>query len=290
MQYFQSRASMQITAPFQFELWNQCVFQLAGQYDFVMSALIALSSMHESYSQAVDNQDHLSADVFRYYNKTIRNINKAMWSDLSVDAVLMTVIILHLIDSMHGSFQNAIKHAQSGIKIIREPLQSSISREESPFGKALYRQFLALQIQVREFGNINMPRAFDGFQAFRPPICDQFSSAEEASHHFEIIYNEIRCLADYLQTAQESRIFLADAYATEIQPRFEMITARFSGWTRGLRQLDVLLAKDSDSRQRQACLVLRMYKSLFAAMQSSFPSGECFRQIRRRSLHSFAAC
>jgi len=176
LQYFQTRASLQISLPFKFELWNQYVFQLADQYGFVMSPVIALSSMHESYSQASEEQDHLRANVLRYYNKTIRDINQAMQADLSMDAVLMTVIILHLIDSMRGSFQNAIQHAHSGMKIIRERVQGSGNREQSSFGKALFQQFLALQIQVREFGNINMARAFEGFRAFRPPIHDQFSS------------------------------------------------------------------------------------------------------------------
>lgn len=73
-----------------------------------------------------------------------------------------------------------------------------------------------------------------------------------------------------------SQITLSEIYVTEIQPRFEAIMARFNSWTHGLRQLEVLLANDSDVRQRQACMVLRMYQSLFAAMLNSFPSGACF--------------
>lgn len=70
--------------------WNDYIFQFAGRYNFVMPALIALSSMHEFYSPGVGRTDHLQSDTLLYYNKTIRNITRAKEEDLSIDTVLIS--------------------------------------------------------------------------------------------------------------------------------------------------------------------------------------------------------
>ncbi len=131
LHYFRHRAAVQMTAPFQSELWKDCVFQLAERHGFVLSALVALSSMHESYTQEADLRDRLQANAIHHYNKTIRDMSQATEAELPVDAVLMTVIVFHSLDSLRGCFQRALQHAQSGVKIISERLLSPGIRQPS---------------------------------------------------------------------------------------------------------------------------------------------------------------
>ncbi|KAK5064579.1 hypothetical protein LTR84_000412 [Exophiala bonariae] len=265
-----------MTAPFQSQLWDTYVFQLAERYEFITSALVALSSVHETFSCGVENRTRSQADVLRYYTKTIRGINQSMDAELSIDAVLMTILILHTLDSMRSYFQNALQHAQAGIKIIRERLSMFHASGQTLWSEAMHREFLAMQNQVREFGNSGVSKAFDALQGFEPPSCDQFNSVEEALYHLGIVFNEMYCLSDYLEVLQSSKIVLSDVFVRKIQPRYKTVILRFKSWKRGLQHLNTLLSSDYDHRQSQACLVLSMYESLFNAMLESFPSGICF--------------
>ncbi|KAJ9604468.1 hypothetical protein H2200_011304 [Cladophialophora chaetospira] len=244
-----------------------------------MSALIALSSMHRSFGQEADLRDRLQANAIHRYNKAIRDISHASEDELPVDAILMTVIVFHSLDSLRGCYQRALQHAQSGVKIISERLLSRGSHQPSSMDEALYRDFLALQNQIREYGNLNTSRVFDALKGFDPPPKDRFGSVEEAAHQFDIVYNEISCLNDHCQALQESGVVLPGVFSNKIQPRFERISVRFGRWVLGMDRLGALLDGQGDDRQKRAFRVLMMYKSLFTAIINNFPTAACFDQF-----------
>ncbi|KIV96742.1 hypothetical protein PV10_00566 [Exophiala mesophila] len=276
LQYFRHRAGLQITAPFQSELWRGYVFQLADQYSFVMSALIALSSMHESYSRQTDLRARLYSDAIHHYNKTIRDISQAAEEQLPLDAVLVTVILFHSLDCLRGCYHLALQHAQSGVKIISDGLQVPGRHPSTQLSEILSRDFLALQNQVRDFGNSDALRAFDAMNGFQPAVSDRFSSVEEAAHHLEIVYNELYCLSDYCKLLQTSHVDLAAVFMTDIQPRHAAIAARFSSWIAGMNRLEEIIDGEEYGEQSGAWLILKIFQSLFTAMIKSFPNGDCF--------------
>lgn len=276
LQYFRHRAGLEMTAPFRSELWRGYVFQLAEQYGFVMSALVALSSMHESYSRQTELRARLYTDAMCHYNKTIRDISRASEEELPLDAVLVTVILFHSLDCLRGCYHLALQHAQSGVRIISERLHDSGRHASTQVSQSLSRDFLALQNQVREFGSWDTSRAFDFTKGFQPVVFDRFSSVEEAAHHLQIIYNEIYCLADYCEGLQRSNVDLAEVFMSDIQPRHAAITTRFSSWVAGIDQLDQMGGAEGDGKQSDARLLLKIYQSLFTGIINSFPNGVCF--------------
>lgn len=276
LQYFRHRAGLQMTAPFRSELWGGYVFQLAEQCGFVMSALVALSSMHESYSRQTDLRARLYTDAIRHYNKSIRDISRASEEELPLDAVLVTVILFHSLDCLRGCYHLALQHAQSGIRILCERLHVSGRHPSTQLSQTLSRDFLSLQNQVREFGSSDVSRAFDVTKGFQPVVSDRFSSIEEAAHHLEIVYNEIYCLTDYCHRLRTSNVDLGEVFMIDIQPRHAAIASRFSSWVAGIDRLDEMGGADGDGKQSDGRVFLKIYQSLFTAIINSFPSGDCF--------------
>lgn len=275
LHYFRCRAATEMTAPFQSMLWRECIFRFAERHDFVMSALVALSTMHQSYSQEADSRARLQADANRLYNKAMKSIRQAAASELPMDAVLVAIIVFHTLESLRGCYQAALQHARSGLALIGEQSRSSPSRQVATLDEALYRDFLALQNQAREFGHCTMVRAYDTRSGFEPAPCDEFESVDEALHHLSVIYNEIYCVLDHCQRMQEAGVALEEFFETDIRPGWELVMMRFKRWVHGVDLLGLTVDK-SPGRERQAFLLLRIYQSIFTAMLNSFPSSDCF--------------
>lgn len=104
LHYYRCQAALQMTAPFQSDLWRECIYQLADRHDFVMSAIVSLSTMHEAYQETAAPNGLLQAEATRHYNKAIKAIAQARGAELSVDAVLTTITLFHSIECLRGGF------------------------------------------------------------------------------------------------------------------------------------------------------------------------------------------
>lgn len=240
-----------------------------------MSALVALSTMHQSYSQGPESRARLQADSNRLYNKAMKSIRQAAASELPTEAVLVAIVVFHTLESLRGHYQAALQHARSGLKLIGEQSRSSPSQQVARLDEALYRDFLALQNQAREFGHCTIARAYDTRSGFEPAPCDEFESVDEALHHLGVIYNEMYCVLDHCQRMQEANVALEEFFETDVRPGWELVLIRFKKWAHGIDQLGQIVDERS-GRERQAFLLLRMYQSVFTAMLNSFPSSDCF--------------
>ncbi|ETN47220.1 uncharacterized protein HMPREF1541_01411 [Cyphellophora europaea CBS 101466] len=277
LHYFRSRAALQITAPYQSELWTECIFQVADKHSFVMSALVALSSMHESYTYQSGARDRLQADASRHYGKAVQHISRTAQADLSIEAVLVSCLLFYSIESLRGYFCHALQHAYAGIKIIGDnrPPSSPRSPRSSALDDALSQAFLALQNQVKEFDYLAL-RAYDTNKGFDPPMNNHFATVEEGMHHLEIVYNEIFCFTHYCQYLQESSQSLSELYPTQIAPRYEKVMARYNHWSHGVSQMGMLVDESQHTKSYQGYLILRIYELVFKAMLRSLHTAECF--------------
>lgn len=260
--YFRCRAALEMVAPFDTLLWNDCVFQLAEGQRFLMSALMALSTMHEAYSSESMPRERLETEALHHYNKAIREISQSTEPELSLDALLVTIVIFHSFESLRGFFQRALHHVQSGIKIIGERLPESRGHRPSLLvHKAVYGVFLALQNQAREFSNSKMTKAFNTGSGFQVAAMDHFSSWDDAHSCFETMYDEFYNVIDHCQSLQESHVNLQEVYEAEIRPRWTNLENCFISWRLGMEKLDHV-----DEEEKPARLLLKMFEALFTAV------------------------
>jgi hypothetical protein len=266
-----------MTQPFTSKLWMDQIYQLADGHGFVMSALTALSTLHESFAQPVEVRNRLEIVAANHYQTAIHDICKADGSDLSVEAVLTASLIFYSLESLRGSFYRALQHAYSGVKIIGDKRlpASPRSPRTTQLAMELYRNFLSLQNQVKELSEWTSKRAFDTILGFDPPTVGHFNSVEDALHHLNIIHNEIYCISQYCQFLQMSNQSLVDVYAVDIGPRLLKAQNRFRQWSHGIKQLQ---ARDRNALENpsQGYLLLLIYDLVFGASFRSIHTAECF--------------
>jgi hypothetical protein len=277
LHYFRCRAAFQMTSPFQSKLWIDCIFQLAERHDFVMSALVALSSMHESYTQPPDLRERFRSRTIYHYNKAMRHVSQVTQSEQSIYAVLVSSILFYSLESLRGCFHTALQHVQSGVKIMGQQHLITLqhSRQPSLLAASLENHFLALQIQVMELGSPGRSRAYDAVQGFDASISNQFRSVEDALYYIHVIYNECHCVIDYCEDLCRSACGSEDAFPMDIKPWYERILGKFNQWSIAFNSLQATLNVEG-GRYRQASLILRIYQSLLRVFLRNVTIGDGF--------------
>lgn len=269
-----------MVAPFNAKLWINCVLQLAERHDFVMSALLALSSMHESYSQKPQLQEQYQSFCFLHYNKALKKISQITDSETYTHAILISSIVFYSLESLRGCLYRALQHVQSGLKIVRhQPVPES--NKPSTMTKSLIRDFLSLQNQIMELGTPSKSRAYDVFQGFEPPFPDTFKSLDDALHYIEVLYSEVQCVIEYFEEFQKSGRGSADILSVEIVPRCERIQERFNQWSMAFARLETSLSSKGGigPQDHKAILILKIYQTMQKAILDSFFTGDCFSKF-----------
>lgn len=273
--YFRSHAAKAITAPFYSELWVDCMFSLSENHVFVRSALIAFSTLHESFTQPTKSRTRLQNIAERHYTKALSAVSSA--NNLSIDAVLAACLVFYSLESLRDAPGRALQHARAGINIIRDrPPASTSSPRATTLTEAIFRNFLALQNQVQEMSDPDAPRAYDTMRDFDPLVHNHFHSIEEAQHHVEIIHNEIKCLLSHCENLLNQGFDLAALYPTEVLPRYEKVMARFEQWREGVKGLEISLQPCPTLPSYPGYLILKIYEEMGQAMLSSFGSKQAW--------------
>lgn len=268
LHYFRCRVALEMAAPFNSELWSECVFHLAEQQDFLTSAMVALSAMHESYSlTSTESRAQRRDEAMRFYNKAMRDISRCSELTIPLEPLLVAIVIFHSLESLRGCSQRALQHVLSGLKIINERVHSVGAPQPEPIHNAVLDAFVALQNQVREFSNIYMSRAFDSSRGYQPPCVEHFTSWHEAHTQLEIIYNELYGVLDHCYFLQESSVDLEAVFEAQILPKVSAVTTRVEYWRRGLAELEAARSDNNAAR-----LLLKMYESFILAILGKFPA------------------
>ena len=266
LHHYRARTASAIAYPFGYELWSTIAIQMSEKHDFVMSALIALSSMHELYFQPPDVRSSLQQDGIRHYNKAIRDIVHLNQVERSTDAILISCIAFCALESLRGSWPRALQHALSGMKIIAEQRQSS-SQESSIPAQILDEAFLALQNQVMELGGRDESRVYRPFNGHEPDLPLRFDTVEEALHHLQVIYNCTAYLLDCHRLEQGCGDIYLGGLSMDLEQQHALIKARLEQWGSAMENLRSSGNENPHSKQRQACLLLDMY---YVGFQTEF--------------------
>ncbi|KAI9147023.1 Aspercryptin biosynthesis cluster-specific transcription regulator atnN [Paramyrothecium foliicola] len=262
-------------APFHSSLWIDWIFQLSEKHAFVMSALVALSSMHESYTCPSENQSINQQEAMHHYHNAMKEISCVDSSQTPIDAILVSSILFYTLENLRGSFYNAMLHVQSGVKIISEQRQF---QSQSPLlAKSIHRDFLSIQNQVMELGSPDMSRAYDATQGFNPPLPNAFETVDDALYHMEIIYNEMYCVIDYYENIRNSSCH--DAFSLGLRDYHERVSQRLAQWNVEFANLELLLNGGVDARQRQSFFLLRIFKLVIKFFFKSMSNAECFQSF-----------
>jgi hypothetical protein len=271
LHYFRSHVAFEMGAPFGSDLWRDCVYRLADQHEFLMSALVALSSIHASFGPRAAVPHQLEAEALQHYGKAIKKISECDEAELSLEALLVTIVVFFSFESLRGYYQRALQHVEAGLKIIGERLELSNNQSRSSLHLAICNAFLALQNQAREWSTATVPSPFKPENGFEPPLVNDFGSWAEAHLHFEIIYNEGYRLWDYVSLLQERHTDLGEVFVEKIQPRFTALVTRLANWKIGIEKLERSSKADTASR-----LLLKVYEAYYTAMCEGFLTATCF--------------
>ena len=281
LHYFRCHAAAHMAAPFHTKSWIYCVLQLAEGHTFVMSALLALSTIHESYSQTSNLREHYQSIFFHHYNSAMKEISRADHSEIHVHAILISSIVFYSFETLRGCLFRALQHVQAGLKIIsyQHQLPALDSRQPSALAKSIIRDFLSLQNQIMEVGSPAISRAYDVIRGFEPPLPDQFKSIDDALYYIEVIYSETHCIIDHFEDFQDSDRVSADILTTEIEPRSKRIRERQEKWSIGFASLEASLGECAGRQERQAVLILRVYQIMTKLVLDNLFTGDCFTRF-----------
>jgi hypothetical protein len=278
LDHFQQRTALEIPGPFRSELWSIILPRVAQHEPAVRHAILALSTMHESY--ATHDQHHsmmLSDWSLHHYSKALRLAVRISDPCQSFDALLLNSLVFCALDSIRGQLDQSLQHAVAGIRIMARG-RDSLAVPAIP-DHILPQVFLALQTQAMELGDLRVFRANSGPAQTFPPLPDRFDSTEDAFCSMQVIINKMILFFDRFQDTSKRLVFIPPEVPEALLPEFKSILAQFRHWNNAIDQVNI--SDRADSNQSMACLLLKMYQSalmiILTTLEHSIPDIDPFQ-------------
>ena len=272
--HFQHRTALEVTGPFQSELWSNLVLQLAHQHPSVRYSIFALSSMHEVYWRPPNGQNQLQEEAIGYYNKAIRHIVRSPQLEQSSDMLLLSCILFCAIESLRGNFHQSLQHALSGLRIIAEQRLTSSGQltQPSPPSEILTKAFLILQGQVMELGDPTVFSLYESVPNYQTTIADRVSTVEEALNGCEILSIELFSFLEECGKISKAGADNSEDIAATILPEYKILKGRCDRWSDSVDQL-IKCTKVHEHSQNQAHLILKVHQAVMHIFLQSFLNG-----------------
>jgi Fungal Zn(2)-Cys(6) binuclear cluster domain len=124
--YLRERAIYDISGYFELEFWDRLVLQISHAEPTVRHALLALSSLCETYeSKSIDQNLAHDRDILRVqfalqqYNKAVRLLAEYLsTSQTRLEVILTSCLIFVWLEFMRNDFDAGLKHLKSGLQIL----------------------------------------------------------------------------------------------------------------------------------------------------------------------------
>lgn len=241
----------------------------------VRQAVMALSSLHESYLDSQPADPSLPDRALVYYQKARQKIIGLESPDRFFDSILCASIIFSACEGLRGNFDTSTQHALAGLKMIigRDtcaPRTASIFTADE---RTLFDVFLDLQSQVMEANEDGFDMAYPGLAEEMLDMPDNFKSTEEAVVHIQILTNQIFDLYANADEHHETYPWIPSQVSPFLQPVYTAICSKFHKWEVAVSQLECS-AQQVDDRQRAAYTILKVFAFSFKIYLYVFVHGE----------------
>ncbi|CAM1511943.1 Fc.00g094560.m01.CDS01 [Cosmosporella sp. VM-42] len=176
--YFHQAVAPALSGPFDSSFWTHLVAQLTHQEPAAKHAVLAISSLFESFSPvdcpATENQFALS-----HYNQAINHLTTAGIQD--VDKVLVICALFVCIEFLRGDHQAAIDHVQAGIRIL------NTSRKGSSLA-AVFSQASIFPLLLK--GTVSAVPRMQDVPRILVDVPDTFQTVTEAQYTIDLLASQ----------------------------------------------------------------------------------------------------
>jgi hypothetical protein len=126
--YFLCNTAAELSGYYDSSFWEHLILAASTQKPSLRHAVIAIGALHEDFRQkgAPSADDSKSQFAINQYSKALGALRRSLSSgeEESLTA-LISCILFVCFDSLRGSFESAMLHLQSGIRILRDLRRSS---------------------------------------------------------------------------------------------------------------------------------------------------------------------
>jgi hypothetical protein len=278
--YLRERAIYDISGYFELEFWDRLVLQISHTEPSVRHALLALSSLCETYESQDLMDDHSQFRVqfaLQHYNKAVRLVAKYL-STLQprLDVILTSCLVFAWLEILRNDFDAGLRHLKSGLKILDDfwqPNKSSALRSQHVDVSLIYL-FSRLRTQATVYRRQNSESVPESHEEIRKAVPASFSSIEQAR-------NSLHTLLDtafrFVRQIGNPNILES---TTSSEPPLDLLSLgatcrsclnQFQNWQRSIKNSPVSIFQSLNPRQTAAMCLLHMYhKTLTIFLETLF--------------------
>ncbi|KAN0098436.1 hypothetical protein V8E51_014099 [Hyaloscypha variabilis] len=278
--YLREHAVYDISGYFESEFWDRLVLQIGHTEPSVRHALLALSSLCETYESQdlIDAQSRFRVHfALHHYNTAVRLVAEyPSTSQPRLDVILTSCLVFAWLEIMRNEFDTGLRHLKSGLKILddfRQLKKSPALRSQHVDVSLIYlfsrlkTQATVYRIQASEF----IP---EGHQEIREAIPNSFSSIEQAR-------NSLHTLSDtafrFVRQIGNPNI-LESVTSFDLPPDLLSLGAtcrsclnQFQNWQTSIENSPASIFQSLNPRQTAAMCLLQMYhKTLTIFLETLF--------------------
>lgn len=295
--YLKERAIYDISGYFESEFWDRLVLQISHKEPTVRHALLALSSLCESYnSQDATGYDDKSCEQFslQQYNTAVRLLaNYLSMPQSRLDVVLTSCLVFIWIEFIRNDFDAGLSHLNGGMRILDDFRQPDKSPDLSPqrIDSSLLSVFSRLKMQATVYGSPTSELIPGGDEDIREAVPTSVSSIEQARNS---LHKLLGSTFQFIRQIEDPR-FIASATASLHCPGFLSAEAtrrsqleQFRNWQSVIQNSPASTFKSRNARQTAALCLLQIYhrtvvillETLFTDSQMIYDQYECsFTQV-----------
>ena len=162
---FQRRTAYEVAGIGSVDMWTQYLLPAAHREPAVRYAIVALGIAHEEHINSRGLMFRWSDSILAEYRKAVSEVLKLDYSSKSgsVDVALATTIVFASLESLTGHPKAALKHAQSGLRILDEEAERNSRSHTAQIPRhMLYTSLQHFESQSLEVGDYNLCRHLDG--------------------------------------------------------------------------------------------------------------------------------
>ncbi|TGO70273.1 hypothetical protein BOTNAR_0002g00570 [Botryotinia narcissicola] len=204
--FFRLRTAVELTGPFEADLWSSVLLQTAHAESAIFNAVVALGALHENFGHSRDVQALDSNYALIHYQKAIQRIVNP--KALNIDIVLMMCLVFSAFDNLRNNYEASLTHIAGGIKILIEEDKRLGGLKDGSLQKDVFLpMFARLENQITECGQT--ATAANTTRLLQLPtlnIPHTFTTVEEAQNAFDLYLSYLWNMMEQLGEANKHRI------------------------------------------------------------------------------------
>lgn len=278
--YLRERAVYDISGYFESEFWDRLVLQIGHTEPSVRHALLALSSLCETYESQDLMDDHSQFRLqfaLQHYNKAVRLVAEYL-STLQprLDVILTSCLVFAWLEIMRNDFDAGLRHLNSGLRILddfQQPNKSPALRSQRVDVSLIYL-FSRLKTQATVYRRQTSESVPEGHEEIRKAVPASFSSIEQARNSLHTLLDTV---FRFIRQIGNPNI-LESTTSSDPPPDLLSLGAtcrsclnQFQNWQRSIKNSPASIFQSLDPRQTAAMCLLHMYhKTLTIFLETLF--------------------